>query len=794
MIFSRALIGALSLSLALAALPGSVTAQAAGTVTGTVVDERQRALQGVTVQLRGPVARDVATDVSGVFRFVSVPVGDYVVAVESLGYGRHEREVSVGGGTVTLEFVTESAPLAIAPLQVVATTRAGRTPATLPIKVDVIEQAEMVRQQTLVSNPTELLSNIVPSFSPGRQKLSSAGESFRGRRPLFLVDGVPQSNPLRDGRRDGFTIGMEAIERVEVVFGANAIQGLGATGGIINYVTISPDESGELRQRLSLSSTTADDLEGDAFGWRANYLASQRFGEVDVLGSVSWEERGLLFDANGRAIGVDNVQGDIADSRSRNFFGKVGWEPTAAQRLQLMVSDFELEQEGSWVSVDGDRTAGMPTSSVEGEVEGVAPINDVTTISLDYTHRDVLGGEVSAKAYHQDFAALYGGGRFATFQDPDIAPVGELFDQSQNNSRKYGTRLTYAGERLGEAPVDLVAGFDFLRDETYQSLYLTGRNWVPVTRFKNYAPFAQLDVDVTPFLTLSGGLRWEIAQLDVPGFTTIAGNRPDFQRVSVEGGAPSFDEPLLNVGGVLTPVEGLRFYGSFAQAFTMPDVGRVLRGVSEPGTAVGDFLDLQPIQTDNLEVGGAYATERTRFGLTWFSSESDFGVRLVPNVDGIFQVRREPTRTSGWEVTGRFDPTADVSLTAAYSILEGRFDGDDDGTFESDLGAADIGPNRLNVGVDGALGQRFTGRLQAFRYFDRDFRDADADVTASFDGYTTLDASLSGTLARTTVTVSVSNLLDTQYITYYSQAGTNRDDRYFAGRGRTLTLRLDTRF
>ena len=794
MTFLRALVGLLSLSVALASVPGEARAQDEGTVTGTVLDERGRALQGVTVELRGVVARDVATDVGGVFRFVAVPAGDYVVGVESLGYGRSEREVSVRGGTLALEFVVASAPLAIAPLQVVTTTRAGRLPASLPIKVDVIEQAELARQQTLVSNPTELLANIVPSFSPGRQKLSSAGESFRGRRPLFLIDGVPQSNPLRDGRRDGFTIGTEAIERVEVVFGANAIQGLGATGGIVNFITVSPDESGELRQRLSLSTTNSDGLEGDAFGWRGHYLASKRFGEVDVLGSLSYEQRGLLFDANGRAVGIDNVQGDIADSHSRNFFGKVGWEPTAAQRLQLMVSDFALEQDGGWVSVAGDRTAGVPATSVEGDVEGVAPINDVTTISLDYTHRDVLGGEISAKAYHQDFAALYGGGRFATFQDPDIAPVGELFDQSQNNSRKYGTRLTFAGERLGEAPVDLVAGFDFLRDETYQSLYLTGRNWVPVTRFKNSAPFAQVDADVTSFLTLSGGLRWEIARLDVPDFTTLAGNRSDFERVTVDGGTPSFDEPLLNVGGVLTPVEGLRFYGSFAQAFTMPDVGRVLRGVSEFGTAVEDFLDLQPIETDNLELGGAYATERSRVGLTWFSSESDFGIRLVPNVDGIFQVRREPTRTSGWELTGRFDPTVDVSLTAAYSLLEGRYDGDDDGTFESDLGAADIGPNRLNLGIDGALGRTFTGRLQAFHYFDRDFRDGDGAITTSFDGYTTVDASISGALARTTVTVSVSNLLDEQYITYYSQAGTTLDARYFAGRGRTLTLRLDTRF
>src|SRR5690606_37934273 len=132
-----------------------------------------------------------------------------------------------------------------------------------------------------------------------------------------------------------------------------------------------------------------------------------------------------------------------------------------------------------------------------------------------------------------------------------------------------------------------------------------------------------------------GGLRWELAELDVPGFTTLAGNRADFQPVEVAGGSPSFDEPLLNVGAVVTPVPGLRFYGTLSQAFTMPDVGRVLRGITEEGTAVEDFLDLQPVTTDNAEVGGAFGTERSHVGVTYFRSSSDFGSRLVPNADGI---------------------------------------------------------------------------------------------------------------------------------------------------------------
>lgn len=779
----------------LATLPPSLQAQQAdATLVGVVRDDHGRPVSGAVVEARGPDTRSVTTDPGGTFRLDGLRPGRYMVQVQALGYGSEPREVSIAGTTGPVELVVDAAPLALEPLQVVTTVRGARSISTLPMKVNVVDQRQVERQQTLASNPTEVLANLVPSFSPGRQKLTSSGESFRGRRPLFLIDGVPQSNPLRDGRRDGFTIGLDVVERVEVVFGANAVQGLGATGGIVNYITVDPPTSGRLEQRASFSTTANDGLDGDGAGWRAGYTVGRRFDGLDVLGSISWERRGLQYDGEGRPIALDNVQGDVADSESRSFFAKAGWEPDANQRLQLTVSDFQLSQDGDFTSVEGDRSAGLPAVSVTGDPEGTQPVNDVTTASLDYTHRDLLGGTLSAKAYWQDFAALFGGGSFATFQDPTLAPVGELFDQSENNSEKLGTRLTWDVEGLAGGPVDLVAGFDVLRDKTFQRLALTDRNWVPETRFLNYAPFAQAEVQPVPGLTLSGGVRWEVAELDVPDFTTLAGNREDLTPVQVEGGSPGFDEPLLNVGAVLAAVEGLRVYGTLSQAFTMPDVGRVLRGVSEPGTAVADFLDLQPIETDNVEVGATWGTARTHLGVTWFQSEADFGSRLVPNADGIFQVRREPTRTRGWEVTGRVDPSRALSLTAGWSSLEGRFDGDDDGTWESDLGAGDIGPDRLNLAVDLNPGGRLNGRVQTFLYFDRTFEDADGATTARFDGYATTDASVTGRAGAATLTLSVSNLLDEQYITYYGQAATDRNDRYFAGRGRTFTVRIGTLF
>ena len=790
----RPRIGAVLLTCVMALAAGPAAAQSSSRLTGTVRDDAGQPVQGATVRVQGPVERTTETGPAGSFRFDPLPAGAYELRVEAFGFRSKPLAVIVDASMRPVQVVLDAAPVALEGLQVVTTTRGARTVASLPIKVDVVDQVEVRRQQTLAANPTEILANLVPSFSPGRQKLTSSGESFRGRRPLFLVDGIPQSNPLRDGRRDGFTIGMDMIERIEVVFGANAVQGLGATGGIINYITVAPPATGDLEQRASFSTSTNDGLDGDAFGWRGHYMAAKRFEHFDVLGSLTLERRGLQFDGSGRAIAIDNVQGDIADSESRNLFAKAAWRPDEHQRLQLTLSDFRLAQDGDFESLEGDRTAGTPAVSVRGEPEGIEPVNDVTALALDYGHDDVLGGVFTAKAYYQDFSALFGGGRFATFQDPEIAPVGELFDQSENNSEKFGTRVTWSGASLAGGVLDLITGFDFLRDKTFQRLAQTDRNWVPETKFFNYAPFAQADLEPVRGLTLSAGVRWEIAELDVANFTTLAGNRDDFAQVEVEGGSPGFDQPLFNVGGVITPLESVRFYGTFSQAFTMPDVGRVLRGISEEGTAVEDFLDLQPVETDNVEIGAAWGTARTNVGVTWFRSESDLGSRLAPNVDGIFQVRREPTRTSGWELTGRFHPSSTLSFVAGYSILEGRFDGDDDGTLESDLGAADIGPDRLNASVDLTPGGRWAGRLQAFHFFDRTFRDEGGAEAARFDGYTTADASLSGRFGGSTVSLSVSNLLDEQYITYYGQAATTRNDRYFAGRGRTLTLQVTTPF
>ncbi|HEX7061205.1 MAG TPA: TonB-dependent receptor [Woeseiaceae bacterium] len=677
----------------------------------------------------------------------------------------------------------------------VSATRTARSDKAIGNKVTLFDTEAVRVQQMLTVNPTDMLSNLLPSFSASRQKLTGLGETFRGRSPLFLIDGVPQSNPLRDGNRAGYTIDMGVIEEVEVIYGANAIQGLGATGGIINYITVRPPESGELEQRAELGLTSDDGFHGDGAGWRASYLAGQRVDRWDFTAAVSWEERGLFYDGDGNPVGIDETQGDVADSEAWNVFAKVGFEPTDDQRIQLMVNRFNLGMQDNFVSVPGDRDLGIPATSIDGHTPGQPAENDVTTATLNYAHVDLFGGRFSGQVYYQDFSSNFGGGDFAIFQDPLIAPIGTFFDQSQNNSEKQGLRLTQAYRDLLDSPLSVIVGIDFLNDTTSQSLIFSGRNWVPETEFKNRAPFVQLDVDVTDWLQLTGGARFESAKLDVPSYETLAGNRADFQRVTVGGGAPDFDESLYNFGAVLSPTDAVSVYGTYSEGFSMPDVGRVLRGVAEPGTEVESFLDLAPLVTENVEFGAEYTTDRANVQVAWFESTSDFGVRLVPDADGIFTVNREQTEIEGWELSGTYQANEWLAVGAGAAFLDGRFDSDGDGSVDSDLGAQDIGSDRLNLHAQLTPPGNLTYRLQSFTYFDRTFRDASGSATAEFDGYTVLDAMVVWDMdERVRLTFGISNLLDEQYLTYYSQAGNTRDDRYNAGRGRTITVKANFTF
>ncbi len=121
---------------------------------------------------------------------------------------------------------------------VVTAARTALPANALPLTIEVIDKETLDQQVIISGSVTDAVATLTPSFSPTRQKLSGAGETLRGRAPLYAINGIPQSTPLRDGSRDGFTIDGFFVDRVELIFGSNALQGIGGAGGIVNQVTV----------------------------------------------------------------------------------------------------------------------------------------------------------------------------------------------------------------------------------------------------------------------------------------------------------------------------------------------------------------------------------------------------------------------------------------------------------------------------------------------------------------------------------------------------------------------------
>ena len=69
-----------------------------------------------------------------------------------------------------------------------STLRMPQSQGALPTTITVIT-AEDLRQQ-LAINPylSDAIGNLLPSFAPSTQKLSSRGQTLRGRNPLYMIE------------------------------------------------------------------------------------------------------------------------------------------------------------------------------------------------------------------------------------------------------------------------------------------------------------------------------------------------------------------------------------------------------------------------------------------------------------------------------------------------------------------------------------------------------------------------------------------------------------------------------
>lgn len=679
---------------------------------------------------------------------------------------------------------------------VVSAARSVLPPNALPLTIDIIDKQALDQQIAISGSVVDAVATLTPSFSPTRQKLSGAGETLRGRSPLYAINGIPQTTPLRDGSRDGYTIDGFFIDRVELIYGSNALQGVGGTGGIVNQVTVGAPRREGLSGRALAQGTADTDFHGDGLGGKVGGLLQYKSGRFDISAGAVYEKRGVFHDGEGRRVGLNLTQGETQDSRTTSLFARAGYAVTDTMRLDLIASRFELKGDGDYVAVAGNRLTGLPTSAQRGDPPGRSAASRTESVALSLSDPDLARGNLVTQIFWNRTRDTFGAeiNPIATFQDSLIAPVGTLIDQSQNRSRKIGGKISYERAIPGFEALTAIIGFDALWDKTEQRLILTNRVWVPPSDFRSLAPFGQLNLALfDKAVRLAGGVRWENVRIGIADYTTLATSN----RVSVKGGTPTFQDALFNGGVIVEPIRGIRAYASYAEGFTVPDIGRITRAVNRPGVSIDTFLDIAPIVSNNREIGVEVKRGPFDASTAYFWSSSDKGQLLIANPGGIFDVQRLRTEIQGLEINlGMRLPLPGTRLSIGYAHLSGRYDSNTppDGIVDTDLDGTNISPDRLNLAASYDRGP-WSARLQSQFFLSRTFKGRLRDPRNDFGGYTVVDGTIAYDTGKGTIYIAAQNLLDRFYIDYSSDTRLPTDNfSYFAGRGRTVTLGWDVRF
>jgi len=662
---------------------------------------------------------------------------------------------------------------------IVTGSRTAKAVDKIPGAVNVISSAEVANSLAITEDATAVLSRMVPGYAESTQAMSNTGETLRGRIALRLFDGIPQSSPLRETQRGGSFTDLGVVGRIEVINGPSASEGVGAAGGIINYVSKTPTKMGN---EVTLTTKLSSQFEDDSMAWKVGLTFAHKEEGYDLLFATSEVDRGMQWDANGRRIGM-NASGSLNDTEGRNLFLKTGFNLSPSQRLEVQASRFKLNGKGNYVYQEGNRARFITDTSVPGQpFNGQSEFNDFRQYAANYSNDEVFGGTVTAQVYSAQqamrFVAEKGG---PDKQDPLIAPLGTLVDQSEVFSKKRGLRTGYTRPDFLVSGLELRAGVDVVRDQTEQRLALTNRTWVPPMVYNSTAPYAQLSYDIGAF-TVSGGFRRENGDLEVDSYTTTFFNN----RVFVQGGELDYKANLPNAGVVWRFAPGWSSYVSWGKGFSLPNVGIPLRNIKTPGQTVAGILDLQAVIVENKEVGANWKGKWGNLAASYYKSDSDFGVSLsIDPATGDFIMQRSPVQVKGFELSGELNVMRDLRLNGVYSRIRGKSASRLGGPLDTEQGVSTINPDKLGVGVTWQWSDRGDLRLNSTTLKGRSINQGRSSAEKT-GGYTLVDMTSTYKTRYGDLTLGIENLADRFYIMTWAQVPGFQN--YFAGRGRTFSL------
>jgi len=494
------------------------------------------------------------------------------------------------------------------------------------------------------------------------------------------------------------------------------------------------------------------------------------------------------------------------NSETLNLLGKLGLVISEQQRLQLTVNHFREGRVPGFISdpavqeIPGIQKARALEIDPEFLEYSPEPLRN-TVVNLQYTHEDLLGSQITGQAFFRDYFTGQG------IPGATIPALPDFIFTAPASSQQWGARFNIDTPVGGNT--NLVWGLDYTNEGHAQDFVLFdpktfaasgGRVFrlaerginTPPYNYESLGLFAQLQWDITDRLRLSGGIRHDRIGFKVDDYTG-----PFLERLAAVGFIPSptigggernFNDTTFNAGITYQVSKPVTLFANFAQGFSAPDLGRILRLPIGFTSVAEDFPQLEPQKIDNYELGIRGNWEPVQFSLAGFFNRSDLGSTIVVR-EGFLQIVRAPERNYGLEATIDWQPSNTWQLGSTFTWQEGEFDEGNDDNFQA-ISSSRISPIKFTAYVENQTLPDWRNRLQLVLLGDRDRAFNDGVDPIVIDGFFKVDYISTIQLGPGELQIGIENLFNTYYFPVYSQiqAGFGNEVENFAARGRTLRV------
>jgi iron complex outermembrane receptor protein len=663
---------------------------------------------------------------------------------------------------------------------IVTASRNRETLGHVPSSITVISGKLLQEQLAITTDINQILGMNVPGLTMGTNTATNKGQTLRGRNMLIMIDGIPQSTPLRNGERDIRSIDPAVIERIEIIKGATAIYGNGADGGIVNFITKKANLSRPFSGTTDISTNGSLVSAKNTLGGRISQTFSGKVNKLDYIVNGTYEQTGVNKDAKGQVISPFQ---SLSETENVNLFAKLGYNINENSRIEVMYNYYRTMQNSNYIDSPGIYGV-RPITGVLGKTPGDnqgTPYNH--NAYVQYTNNKIFRNtSLNVSLYYQDFYSIF---EYSDF----YKPAGN----SAIGSKKKGIRANFntAFNASSNLNGDITYGVDILNDITKQNL-TDGRDFVPEMNMKNYAPYAQLKAFLFQDFLFKAGARYENIALHIPDYTTIPfGNYAG--GVSVKGGNLSYDALVFNTGLRYIRFDAFNPFVSYSQSFSLYDLGRTLRL-----SAVPDIknIETKAIITNNYEAGFNSNIGRFNASGSYYISTSSLGSSLK-DVNGVATPERAPEKVTGFELTAGYQLLKNLYVDASYSHVEGKKDIDSNHT-KVYLPSSRISPDKFTAHVNYAPLKQWNVGVYYIYSGTRQHFAAKNGVYALGEGpvssfnivnlYTSYRLNPSATIR-----VGIDNLLNADYYPVLSQ-GKVRNESYIKANGARYNVGLAVSF